>query len=194
VIATTSVLDLLGVPSGVVHNGTRNGTLPAVLRAIGACCGAEVGVERGHFSAHLCQSMPGLQLLAVDAWLAYPGYREHVTQAKLDGFYTEACARLAPFNVQVRRGLSVAEAARVVDGSLDFVYLDSNHTLSYVIADLAAWTPKVRKGGIIAGHDFGRGSVGHVQEAVTAWTSAYRIDPWFVLAGDRSPSFLWVQP
>jgi len=48
--------------------------------------------------------------------------------------------------------------------------------------------------GIIAGHDYGRASVGHVREAVTAWTSAYRIAPWFVLAGDRSPSFLWVQP
>lgn len=169
--------------------------MPALFEARGCRSVAEIGVERGHFSKALL-SGTSFHLLCVDPWLAYGGYREHVTQEKLDGFYAETQQRLAPFGARavIRRLTSVAAAAEVPDVSLDAVYIDANHTLPHVIADLAAWAPKVRSGGIIAGHDYGRSSVGHVREAVTAWTTAYRITPWFVLAADRSPSFLWVQP
>lgn len=200
-----AVLQVIGLPPAALWNatdggpvlvphGTRDVALPAVLRAIGATRGAEIGVERGAFSEVLCAGVPGLHLTAIDAWTAYPGYREHVTQAKLDAFYAETVARLTPYGATILRGFSALAADAYEPASLDFVYIDANHTLQQVVADLAAWVPKVRPGGIIAGHDYGRASVGHVREAVTAWTSAYRIAPWFVLAGDRSPSFLWVQP
>lgn len=171
---------------------SRWDVFPELLNALGFLRGAEVGVEQGRYSKQLCECIPGLHLLAVDAWQAYRGYREHVSQEKLDGFYEDTLLRLAPYDVTVRRGLSVDVAATVPNGSLDFVYLDGNHTLPFVIADLAAWAPKVRPGGIVAGHDFGRRSVGHVQEAVEAWTRAYQIAPWFVLTGDKSPSWFWV--
>jgi hypothetical protein len=48
--------------------------------------------------------------------------------------------------------LKAAEAFR--DGSLDAVFIDGNHRLEAVRADLAAWIPKVKVGGIIAGHDY----------------------------------------
>ena len=157
--------------------------------------GAEVGVERGLYSEVLCKANPKLELLCVDAWLAYHGYREHVTQAKLDEIRESARKRLVkpPYQCTLVEKLSVYAAQDVDDGSLDFVYIDGNHGLEQVIADIAAWSPKVRKGGIISGHDFGRGSVGHVKEAVEAWTTAYEIKPWFVLRGDRSPSWFWVK-
>lgn len=173
---------------------SRLHNLPAVWREFGYVAGAEIGVERGEYSAHLLEQMPELRLLSVDAWQAYPGYREHVSQEKIDGFYAETLTRLEPFapRAKVIRDLSVHAAKHIPDRSLDFVYLDGNHTLPHVIADLAAWAPKVRPGGTVAGHDFGRSSVGHVREAVQAWTSAYRIDSWFIATGDRSPSWLWV--
>lgn len=168
--------------------------LGELLRAIGAIAGAEIGVERGHFSAALCQAVPGLRLVCVDAWQAYPGYREHVTQEKLDRFHLETCERLAPYGCQIIRAWSQDAARLVPDGSLDFVYIDANHTLDHVIADLGSWIPKVRSGGIVAGHDYGRASVGQVREAVDAWVETHQIAPWFLLAGDRSPTWLWVQP
>jgi cephalosporin hydroxylase len=39
------------------------------------------------------------------------------------------------------------------DASLDFVYLDGDHQTDAVVADIDAWKPKIRKGGILAGHD-----------------------------------------
>lgn len=174
--------------------GTRDAWLPALLRACGCQRGAEVGVERGHYARILCETVPGLHLLAVDAWTAYPGYREHVSQAKLDAFYIETVDRLAPYTGTIHRGFSVEVAATVADGSLDFVYLDANHVYAHVLADLAAWAPKVRPGGVVAGHDYGRRSVGQVEDAVRDWTRDHHIAPWGVLMGDRSPSWFWVVP
>jgi hypothetical protein len=37
---------------------------------------------------------------------------------------------------------------------LDFVYIDGDHSYEGVLRDIHAWTPHVRKGGIIAGHDY----------------------------------------
>jgi tRNA(Arg) A34 adenosine deaminase TadA len=38
--------------------------------------------------------------------------------------------------------------------SLDFIYIDANHKYEFVLQDLKLWFPKLRKGGIFAGHDF----------------------------------------
>lgn len=52
------------------------------------------------------------------------------------------------------RSPSVEAAARYVDHSLDFVMIDAGHKYEEVLADLAAWAPKVKAGGILAGDDF----------------------------------------
>lgn len=38
--------------------------------------------------------------------------------------------------------------------SLDLVYIDANHGYSEVVEDIAIWMPKVKKGGILSGHDY----------------------------------------
>ena len=40
------------------------------------------------------------------------------------------------------------------EGSLDFVFIDAEHTFESVLDDLSAWWPKVRPGGLLAGHDY----------------------------------------
>lgn len=49
---------------------------------------------------------------------------------------------------------SSAAAQHFADGSVDFVFIDANHTYQFVKDDVNAWLPKVKKGGIIAGHDY----------------------------------------
>ena len=46
-------------------------------------------------------------------------------------------------------------ARHVEDDSLDLVFIDADHTAAWVQKDLDAWVPKVRPGGVIAGHDYG---------------------------------------
>lgn len=49
---------------------------------------------------------------------------------------------------------SVVAAKLYEDNSLDFVFIDGDHRRENVLSDLNAWWPKVRPGGVLAGHDF----------------------------------------
>lgn len=52
---------------------------------------------------------------------------------------------------------SSVEAARTfADASLGFVFIDMDHRYESVKNDIAAWLPKVKPGGVIAGHDYGQ--------------------------------------
>tara|TARA_R110002073_G_scaffold8068_1_gene45100 strand:- start:2751 stop:3320 length:570 start_codon:yes stop_codon:yes gene_type:complete len=42
----------------------------------------------------------------------------------------------------------------IADSSLDAIYVDAAHTYEAVLPQLIAWRPKVRPGGVIAGHDY----------------------------------------
>lgn len=169
--------------------------------------GAEIGTERAIFAKRICVSNPQVHLYCIDPWTAYKGYREHVSQSKLDDFYQEAADRLSPYNADLVRKFSVDAARDFADESLDFVYIDGNHRLVDVIQDLHYWVPKVRVGGCISGHDYLRRTNPvryqcHVVEAVHAYTQAYMIEPWFVLGRkeiiegelrEKVRSFLWVK-
>lgn len=45
-------------------------------------------------------------------------------------------------------------AAIIPDSTLDFVYVDARHDYCGTIADIKAWWPKLKAGGIMAGHGF----------------------------------------
>lgn len=150
-------------------------TLAQMFRERGYKIGVEVGTEQGKYAKVLCEENPGVKLYCVDPWLAYPGYREHVTQEKLDGFYQITKDLLAPYDAELIRKTSTGAAKDFEDGSLDFVYIDANHEFIHVVEDLAAWVPKVRKGGIVSGHDYIRKKNMNfgVVEAVDGYTKAY---------------------
>lgn len=196
IIAHKFVLDL-SARSPIELPMSRWDGFPEFLRDLGYGHGAEIGVEEGVYSERLCKKIPYLSLHSIDAWLHYPGYRDHVSQEKLDRFYETAKARLLRYRVDVIRMKSVDAAPFFDDHSLDFVYIDGNHEFLHVTQDIAAWEPKVRRGGIVAGHDFRRDKNGqyqcHVKDVVQAWTYAHGIRPWFVLRGDKSPSWFWVK-
>lgn len=160
--------------------------LARLCAGLGFTCLAEIGVEHGIYNEILCRANPQATVFGVDAWKAYHGYRDHVSQWKLDAFYAEAKNRLAYYPNSTLLRMSSREAAgQFKDESLDFVYLDANHELPYLIEELVTWSHKVRVGGIVAGHDFKESSridsKLHIVPAIYAFTRAYRIHPWFVL-------------
>lgn len=56
-------------------------------------------------------------------------------------------------NINKVKMSSVEGAAQFDDKSLDFVYIDADHTYNAVVQDIEAWKAKVKIGGYIAGHD-----------------------------------------
>jgi len=63
---------------------------------------------------------------------------------------------IAAFNLDARVivGDSASAAALFADDSLDMVFIDADHQYDSVLRDLAAWWPKIRWDGRIAGHDY----------------------------------------
>ena len=84
-----------------------------------------------------------------------------------------------------------AEAASLYpDQSLDFVLLDAGHDYEDVKADLIAWLPKIKPGGLMAGDDFPDPGVQQaVKEIVPFYTVMPLIGCWAVQIGSQPPKF-----
>jgi predicted O-methyltransferase YrrM len=75
--------------------------------------------------------------------------------------------RMAPYkNISVIQERSPHAARHIANASVDLVYIDADHSYEAVLADIAAWLPKIRSGGWIAGHDFGWKGTPGVTQAV----------------------------
>jgi len=81
------------------------------------------------------------------------------------------------------------EAVKVFENnSLDFVYIDGNHEFRYFAEDIYEWPKKVRKGGIISGHDYFtpvQKEVCAVQPVLHAYIGWNDIVTWYVLGSKR---------
>jgi hypothetical protein len=119
--------------------------------------GVEVGSKSGGFAYEIMAAWRGRQLFMIDPWVQQDPavYRERQDWTNFEDCYKE-CQKLEKLHaprVALIRGYSPAESKHFMDGELDFVYIDGNHAGDAVSADLAAWWPKVKKGGLFAGHD-----------------------------------------
>lgn len=134
--------------------------LSLVLPAGPRC--AEVGVYRGTFSRKILDVLQPSHLLLVDAWRVFPKevFDDYPhTQQDWDRIYGAVQQRFEDEPVQILKALSVEAALTVAPASLDFIYIDSNHAYEHVKADIAAWLPKLKPGGIFAGHDYDQSGV-----------------------------------
>lgn len=116
--------------------------------------GYEVGVKTGEYSEWLLEHWKGERLVSVDAWSAE--LDPDVTQAEHDASFGRTRERLARYGnrSEIWRAESTRAAAGVGPGSADFVYIDARHDYESVSADIAAWLPRIRPGGLLAGHDY----------------------------------------
>jgi hypothetical protein len=154
--------------------------------------GFELGVAEAAFSELLLDRWCGRLLVSVDPWLQAPAaeYRDiyNVDQRRQDEFHVTARARLARFGrrSEIWRMTSSEAAARVLDASADFVYVDARHDFASVLEDLEHWYPKVRPGGILAGHDYLDGKFPEGEFGVKS-----AVDSFFTARGHRvSHTFL----
>lgn len=182
--------------------------LAELFAELGFTRGVEVGVDRGEYSKILCDANPNLHLFGVDPWIpeAYePDTYINEPPEYFNACYEETKKRLANSNCTLIRKTSEGALGDFRDGSLDFVYIDANHDFPNFIFDLHNWIKKVKKGGIISGHDFAYFSYrkfNHVKRALIAYARCYRMIPLFVcgttntntrLKRDHFRSWFWVK-
>jgi hypothetical protein len=59
-----------------------------------------------------------------------------------------------PVTLELRNTRSPEDASSFPDGSLDLVFIDGDHSYDACKADILAWGPKLKAGGILSGHDY----------------------------------------
>ena len=131
---------------------------PLFLQSMGLTGTAvEVGVAEGNYSRIFLDLWPG-QYVMVDRWCHIDGYDDVMNgpDAEHEVRYRQAMEVADKYWLRclVLRMDSVKAAATFDDRSLDFVYLDGDHSVEGCARDILAWAPKVKSGGILAGHDY----------------------------------------
>lgn len=135
------------------------GELAFLLQEENLKVGVEVGVFRGGFSRWMLDNWRSCErYYMVDLWGPQDHYRQMDSASLAENLKRMEIARrnVEPHahKATLIRNSSVVAAAGFADASIDFVYLDARHTYDAVRADLLAWWPKVRPGGLVAGEDY----------------------------------------
>jgi len=129
--------------------------------------GAEIGVERGRNSKCILKELNIEKLYLIDPWENYDEIE--VNWSHMNNNYRHV-QRIFENDKRVRiiKDLSENAVNHIEKDSLDFVYIDGNHSYKYVYQDLELWFNRVKEGGVIAGHDvfLNDGVLGGVLDAV----------------------------
>lgn len=120
----------------------------------------EVGVQGGGFADSMLKRSNPQRLYLIDCWqyqdpAVYDDGDSNLSDLEQEKLYQETKKRFAhDSRVIILREFSKDAVSKFSDESLDWVYIDANHGYDAIKEDLELWWPKVKKGGILSGHDY----------------------------------------
>ena len=140
--------------------------------------GAEIGVFKGGHALEMLKLLDIKTLSLVDAYGTYTSIVRG-GEKTWDNSPEEKIAKetLRDYKDKIEWVKFWSNKAGIFfqDESLDFVYIDGNHDYEFVLEDIELWTPKVKQGGIIGGHDYG-GNFPGVEKAVKKYCGKNEIE------------------
>jgi hypothetical protein len=150
-----------------------------VARAADGAVFVEVGAYLGRSSLYLAsrikQAGKNIRLHVVDRWdgWVYSDCHAEASPAQTQdvfGQFVRNVRRAQVEDVIYPLKMSSEQAANLFeDGTLDFVFLDADHAYEAVRRDLAAWFPKVKRRGVLGGHDYLNADFPDVRRAADAF-------------------------
>ena len=164
--------------------------------------GLELGVYMGVSFMGLLNNCPNIKTLyGVDSWQPFSDYIRPTYDPKNPTMIlTEEDIEIAKFTTYVKINHSEHKDKAIIlekdsndalndipDNYLDFIFLDAHLTSEQIINDLEVWYPKVKKGGIYAGHDW---SCNMVQDAVFNFRKTNNITS---LLSTFDDTFVWIK-
>lgn len=151
--------------------------LYSILKDRSHAIGAEIGVFQGDTSLKLLSILKDLKFIfCVDVWEqnqdfldASPNKVGRIVNADWSTIrkkFAKNVINAYPFKVCAMKMTSEEASRLIANESLDWVFIDANHSFRHVKNDIDFWSPKVKKGGIISGDDFVDKPLYGVKEAV----------------------------
>ncbi len=119
--------------------------------------GIELGTYEGEYASEILKIWTG-DLYLIDIWcrMDTQNYNDSCNREDYINVMHKCCQNIEDNKDRCHmlrmRGNDAVKLFS--DESLDFIYLDANHKFDSVYSDMKLWLPKLRKGGVFAGHDF----------------------------------------
>jgi hypothetical protein len=145
-----SIIDLENIPN--------RDELIKILKPSGK--GIEIGVQQGVFAKHILENCTNLELYLLDCWQNQKDSEYHdianVDNQRQAEFMKNTISNVSNFfhNVKIIKGYSDQCVNFFEDNFFDFIYIDANHSYEAMKNDINKWFPKIKKGGLFAGHDY----------------------------------------
>ena len=151
-----------------IFNNQEVAARSAVLKSLPpGGVGVEIGVWKGEFSTRILKTAKPKLLHLVDPWLvsarednnleAWYGANA-ISQSEMDrihdGVASAFANEIAAGRVQIHRDASKDALSAFADNSVDFVYVDGDHSYEGVVADLEAALRVTRARGLIVCDDY----------------------------------------
>lgn len=149
--------------------------------------GCYLGRSAAYMAVEIANSGKDIRFDCIDPFNGMGGY-----SLSLDTFKGNMARAEGYYNVVQ---MSSPEAADMYDdGSLDFVWLDGDHSVEGMEKDVPAWLPKIREGGWFGGHDYSPGSGNGVHPAVSKYLTGFELHSGHLFKSHNVQSWLWSKP
>jgi hypothetical protein len=135
----------------------------------------ELGVYKGEFAEYILKQCPEItSYTMLDPWRNLSDWNKpaNTDNTEFEGYYKETIykTKFAQEKICILRGKTTEVIQQVNDASLDFAYIDGDHTLKGITIDLIGLWGKIKRGGYIAGDDF----------CPSIWQHSRSFEPTFV--------------
>jgi len=157
--------------------------------------GAEIGVFEGTFSEIIIKTLTPSEFYLVDIFsgtgISGDKNGENMKTISLDESYNNLVKKyINNKNIFVVKGISDNFFNSIPDQYLDFIYIDGDHSYNGVTKDLNNSIKKVKKGGVVCGHDYHDNFI-EVKNAVNDFCTShnYKIS---LTIDDKLPSFYFI--
>lgn len=122
--------------------------------------GSFKGKSASAMAVNIANSNKKIKFYCVDTWQGSEEHQknqsaedEDVVNGTLYDVFMKNTEPVKEYITPLRKS-SLDAAKDFEDGSLSFVFIDAAHDYENVKKDIEAWYPKVKKGGVLGGHDW----------------------------------------
>lgn len=132
--------------------------LAGLAQSIGAKSFVEVGCKEGRTTGFLLANLPELEVIAIDPWAPVANSDEDYKDwdfADIEAkFWQNVGEHRVRCDMWQTTSWEAAHSVQLHGKQFDIVFIDAAHDYDNCLADIKAWWPLVRPGGMLCGHDY----------------------------------------
>jgi SAM-dependent methyltransferase len=164
-------ISMVGAQGALIGSPRRWDFLATMMLELGLKTFVEVGCKEGRTTGFILKNVPDSRVIAIDPWITQEATNDPTKETYADWDFSkieaEFWANVGEHKDRCEMWRCTSETAAIGkpapdDGregwdvilQADLVFIDALHDYEHVMQDISLWWPKVRQGGVLAGHDF----------------------------------------